>query len=159
LPYADPEKGKAWAAAYRAKNREKEREKQKAWVEANKQHRLEWEKAYRQRDHVKSMRSDGKVRDRIVRKEAFVEPVSRDKVWTRDNGICGICGSPANNDDWHLDHVIPLARGGLHCYDNVQVSHPLCNMRKGKKTNAEIQEEDWVRENRSRYRDRSQEMG
>jgi 5-methylcytosine-specific restriction endonuclease McrA len=35
---------------------------------------------------------------------------------------------PAN---WHLDHVVPLSRGGEHSYANVQVAHPFCNLSKG----------------------------
>jgi len=62
---------------------------------------------------------------------AFVEQVSHMTVWERDKGICGICKAPADPTDWHLDHVVPLAKDGLHWYANVQVSHPRCNLIKG----------------------------
>ncbi len=62
-----------------------------------------------------------------------VERVFRSKVWDRDHGICHICAAPADPDDWHLDHVVPLAAGGEHSYANVAVSHPKCNLRKGAK--------------------------
>lgn len=64
-------------------------------------------------------------------REAYVEDIDRDFVWVRDGGICGICGTPADPDRWDLDHIVPLARGGLHEYANVQVSHPPCNRKKG----------------------------
>ena len=62
---------------------------------------------------------------------AFVEQVSHMTVWQRDNGVCGICKSPADPNNWHLDHIIPLAKEGQHAYVNVQVSHPRCNLTKG----------------------------
>lgn len=60
-----------------------------------------------------------------------VESVNRMKVWERDGGICGICGEVANRDAFHVDHIVPIARGGEHSYANVQVAHPACNLRKG----------------------------
>jgi 5-methylcytosine-specific restriction endonuclease McrA len=134
VPFKDPARGRAWAAEYRAKNREKERAKQRAWVAANRERRRAWERAYRQLDYVKSYRSDMKTLFRMKLKEAYVEPVSRRVVWERDKGICGICGEPADRKLWHLDHITPLVLGGLHCYENVQVSHPRCNMAKGGRT-------------------------
>lgn len=68
----------------------------------------------------------------------FVEPVDREYVWTRDGGLCGICGEEAEPHDWHLDHIIPLARGGDHSHANVQVAHPRCNMVKHDKLPEEM---------------------
>ena len=51
-------------------------------------------------------------------------------VLCRDAGICGICQYPVDPTDWHLDHVIPLSKGGHHTYANVQVAHPDCNQHK-----------------------------
>lgn len=33
-------------------------------------------------------------------------------------------------DNFHVDHVIPLIRGGRHNYENVQTAHPYCNIAK-----------------------------
>lgn len=52
-------------------------------------------------------------------------------VWEIDEGICHICGGQVDVDRWDLDHIISLHMGGAHVYDNVAVSHPLCNSRKG----------------------------
>lgn len=57
--------------------------------------------------------------------------IDRQTVWERDEGICGICGEAADRNDWHMDHVIPVIRGGEHTMENVQVSHPTCNRKKG----------------------------
>jgi 5-methylcytosine-specific restriction endonuclease McrA len=52
-------------------------------------------------------------------------------VLEHDDGMCGICGDDVDPLKFHVDHVIPLARGGSHTYDNVQAAHPTCNIRKG----------------------------
>lgn len=57
----------------------------------------------------------------------WVEDVDRAERFMRDGGLCGICGLAADPDDWHLDHVRPVSKGGEHSYANTQVSHPLCN--------------------------------
>lgn len=70
---------------------------------------------------------------RAAKSNLLVEPVSRAVVWDRDDGMCHICGQPANRNNWHLEHIIPLSRGGEHSYDNTAVRHPRCNLSKGAK--------------------------
>lgn len=31
----------------------------------------------------------------------------------------------------HIDHVIPLVKGGSHTLENVRPSHAICNLKKG----------------------------
>lgn len=75
-------------------------------------------------------------REREARRRASicttqVEKIDLVVVFERDLGLCGLCLGPVDLADWHLDHIVPLALGGTHTYDNVQVSHPLCNLKKG----------------------------
>jgi 5-methylcytosine-specific restriction endonuclease McrA len=32
-----------------------------------------------------------------------------------------------------VDHIVPIMRGGVHSYANVQLAHPRCNRMKGAK--------------------------
>lgn len=65
---------------------------------------------------------------------AFVEQVDPAVVFERDRGICGICTKPIDPPDkWHVDHVVPLAKGGAHSYHNTQPAHAFCNISKGAK--------------------------
>lgn len=58
-------------------------------------------------------------------------------VMERDGWRCHICGDEVDRTVTHgldrssLDHVVPLARGGSHTYDNVRASHWRCNHSKG----------------------------
>jgi 5-methylcytosine-specific restriction endonuclease McrA len=55
----------------------------------------------------------------------------RATIYHRDNGRCGICGGEVDPDSFHLDHIIPFSRGGVHDPGNIQLAHPLCNLKKG----------------------------
>ncbi|MCA1571257.1 MAG: HNH endonuclease [Chloroflexi bacterium] len=61
----------------------------------------------------------------------FVEHVEAVIVLELHDGVCGICGEDVDPFHFHVDHILPLARGGLHCYENCQPAHPICNLRKG----------------------------
>ena len=104
----------------------------KVWYVANRERlaRLTQAWAAANRDR----RNDSWNRRRALKAgPASSEPVSRALVFERDEGICGICLAPVDPVTWHLDHIVPLSRGGPHNYANVQVAHPLCNLSKGRK--------------------------
>lgn len=61
-------------------------------------------------------------------RNAFVEHVDPFVVFQRDEGICGICDKPVDITCFHVDHVIPLAKGGEHSYANTQLAHSTCNL-------------------------------
>jgi len=51
-------------------------------------------------------------------------------VFERDNWTCAYCGT-TEADQWHCDHIIPLARGGSNDSDNLATSCRSCNSSKG----------------------------
>jgi hypothetical protein len=108
----------AYMADYRAANGEKVRAAIARWEQDNP---LRVRELKRNREHARRARLRG----------SFVEYVDVRVVYERDEGICGICGIFVEIDDFHLDHVIPVSRGGEHSYANTQTSHALCNIRKG----------------------------
>ena len=61
----------------------------------------------------------------------------RGRVYSKDRGICGICGKPVNRYEFTIDHIIPLAKGGSNDEDNLQVAHEFCNKVKGSYTENE----------------------
>lgn len=72
---------------------------------------------------------DYETKRRALKNQAKVEKVERSKVYERDNGVCHICKKVVGKI-WHLDHIIPLSKGGEHSYRNVAVSHAFCNLSK-----------------------------
>lgn len=70
--------------------------------------------------------------------------VTLEKLIERDGLRCKICGEMCDPDDhsWSeytgplspsIDHIIPMAKGGGHIWNNVQVAHVICNSNKGDK--------------------------
>lgn len=45
---------------------------------------------------------------------------------------CAICKTSVENG-YHVDHIYPIAKGGTHTPDNVQILCPTCNVRKSDK--------------------------
>lgn len=66
--------------------------------------------------------------------------ITLSRLYRRDGGVCQICGKelsfdidPQSGDYPSIDHIIPLARGGLHQWNNVQLACRRCNWEKGDK--------------------------
>lgn len=73
---------------------------------------------------------------------SFDSSVTLKKLIKRDGLRCAICGEMCdpNDREWSeyfgplyptIDHIIPMAKGGGHTWDNVQVAHAICNSYKG----------------------------
>lgn len=69
------------------------------------------------------------------------EKINRLEIFERDEWTCGLCGYEIDKEirlphpmAATLDHVLPLALGGLHIRENVQAAHHVCNQMKGPNT-------------------------
>ena len=52
----------------------------------------------------------------------------------QQGGICPLCDSSIDRSvlgSFHVDHIIPFFCGGGYEHTNLQVAHPLCNLKKG----------------------------
>lgn len=140
MAYKDPEKYKAYQRAYREANRDKARQYARDYRRRNPNYMKDWHAA--NPDHCRNWRADNPERARelwriqasrrkALKAQAFVENVVPGVVYEMHGGVCGICKGYVEPSDFHVDHVIPLAKGGVHGYINTQPAHPLCNLRKG----------------------------
>ena len=86
-----------------------------------------WQVSYR-------LRNPDKVKQRIELRRARVKSASIYKITVKDikrimSKPCTYCGKHSE----HLDHVIPLSKGGLHGVGNLTASCAYCNRQKGNK--------------------------
>lgn len=67
-----------------------------------------------------------------------------EKAFERDGNECYYCGKgDLDNNDLHIDHKIPISRGGKTTVDNLVVACSNCNNRKYNKTDEEFIK--WIR--------------
>lgn len=62
----------------------------------------------------------------ITRHRAFSEG-DRRVIYNRYKGRCAICGKFVPYDEFTIDHIVPLAKGGDNGTDNLQCAHVWCN--------------------------------
>lgn len=69
-------------------------------------------------------------RARMVNFEGCHQRISYREI-LKDRGLfCPMCGVFIEPRQIHFDHIKPIARGGLHINENLQVAHGLCNQKK-----------------------------
>jgi len=49
----------------------------------------------------------------------------------RNNFKCFYCNDNIKTKTWHLEHVVPISKGGLNSFDNIAPSCKICNLMKG----------------------------
>jgi hypothetical protein len=69
--------------------------------------------------------------DHIPARKAFPAKV-RQAIYDRSGGHCEACGVEIAPDNWHADHVIPVAFGGESTLANGQALCVECNAAKGR---------------------------
>lgn len=112
------EKNRLYAVEYRRKNKEKAKRCVDAWHQKNP-------------DAMRIKKSN-----RRARQKASGGTVSRDlvrRLLELQKFRCVNCKVDLREAGSHLDHIVPLAKGGAHTDGNMQLLCPTCNMRKSDK--------------------------
>ena len=87
---------------------------------------------------VKQYRSNNpdKVREwsktRHSRKTGRLPRGTVKSIGERQHWLCVYCKSDVSQK-YHVDHIIPLAKGGIHAPENIQILCPSCNVKKSSK--------------------------
>ncbi len=56
--------------------------------------------------------------------------ISRERLFARDQHVCGYCGGRFSESDLNIEHVTPESRGGSNNWENVVTACRSCNQRK-----------------------------
>lgn len=89
-----------------------------------------------------AMRIKNDRRIRRMKSRAHDTDITLEKLFSRDGGVCYLCGKRCNWEDVDadgnaqdnypsIDHVRPLSKGGTHTWDNVKLACRKCNTLKG----------------------------
>lgn len=81
--------------------------------------------------------ANARKQNRIPKEQIIDSDITLEALYRRDSGVCYLCGKQC---DWNdkdgnkvgpsypsIDHLIPVARGGLHSWSNVRLAHFKCN--------------------------------
>lgn len=144
---SNADKLKVKGAAYRANNADKVRLASAAWAAKNpermKKNSANWYVA--NQDRVKKMAAAWEFanpdsrrtykrnrRARMLLSNGKLSKGLADKLFKLQKGKCACCKKPLGND-YHLDHIMPLAKGGSNTDDNMQLLTATCNRQKNTK--------------------------
>lgn len=62
----------------------------------------------------------------------------RETLWKVQRGLCNMCGTDLSTVVVHIDHIMPVSRGGTNVDSNVQLLCKSCNSRKGNRLPGEF---------------------
>lgn len=85
---------------------------------------------------VRSYAHNAKAKRRSMLKDSNITHKDLTNWQKQQLKVCKYCSVDCV-DNYHIDHVIPLTKGGQHSLDNLTISCPSCNHSKGNKTLAE----------------------
>jgi len=80
----------------------------------------------------------------VRRKRAFIPPEVRKYVLERDNYQCRSCGKTAAEAKLQVDHIIPVAQGGVDDISNFQTLCQACNQKKSHSTDPRFQRQFYL---------------
>lgn len=108
-------------------------EKQKAYYKDNAEIRKETTKKWQSNNKEKV--SFYKMSNKAMRRAKTSSGISGADLalWAMSQDkVCAYCYCDCEND-YHIDHVIPLSKGGEHQAENLAIACPTCNLRKSSK--------------------------
>ena len=102
---------------YYARHHDERRARQREYLKKH----PEFARAYVTRRRARKHAADGNFKPKDVRRQLRSQ-----------KGRCYWCNAKLNGEH-HIDHVIPLSRGGSNGPDNIVIACPICNLSKGDK--------------------------
>jgi hypothetical protein len=125
------ENGRRGSAAYRDRNRDKVRERDREFMRKMRVENPDYIRLIRHKSRANRRKATGShtVADLVAVRAAQTDAKGR--------LICWECGKPIRSTP-HLDHWIPLAKGGTNDAGNLHYMHAKCNMKKNAKMPTEI---------------------
>jgi 5-methylcytosine-specific restriction endonuclease McrA len=134
----DRERRAAYEKKYWDARRDKRREMVLSSHNKNKERHKSQRQVYLKTDAGLAMYRRQTQKRYALRNAAFVETVSPALLYEEQSGICYLCRGKFEFDQMECDHVIPLAKGGLHQKSNCKMACSTCNRRKGAKLLEEL---------------------
>lgn len=131
------EKLKVYFAQYRSNEKNKDKAKKyavnyhKIYGKINKKHKAEYDVAYKKNNREKIKINKHKRRALEKNASGKLSNGITNKLLTLQNNLCIVCRNKLIK--YHIDHIVPLSKGGSNDDYNVQLLCPSCNHQKNAK--------------------------
>jgi len=68
------------------------------------------------------------------KRDVNLSEIDIDTLMKNQNNLCPLCNNEIfTNDKTHIDHIVPISKGGNNKIENLQIVHEVCNLKKGNK--------------------------
>jgi 5-methylcytosine-specific restriction endonuclease McrA len=125
-----------WEESYAQLDSEANREKARRWArehpERNRERVQQWA-----RDNPEKRRAQRALRRYRENGSGTLSAADIMQMYDDQDGLCAYCEIPLFGE-YHLDHMIPVSRGGIHDWSNIAIACQPCNQRKHAKTAEEF---------------------
>jgi len=135
------ERENANSSRYHLEHKKERREYARKWAMENAELRAAFQSEWREKnpDYAANHKANNRHLYKVYanrRRNRLASGVLSAGIVTRlyalQKGRCACCSCPLD-DSFHLDHIVPLCRGGENTDNNVQLLTAGCNLRKGRK--------------------------
>jgi len=136
---ANPEYNKKLNQKFKERNRKKLSEKQKKYYKKNIEKVKEYKQKYYLTENGRTLIRIAGIKRRALKKATSDGTINKDslfKLFNEQDGKCFYCGGKLDFNikrSVHLDHYIPISKGGTHTIGNVVWSCSKCNLEKSAK--------------------------
>lgn len=120
------------SAKYYSENKSKIDEKTSAWQKSNPLKCREYSSKWRSENPLSTRITNQNRRGRIVAAGGILSKGLANKLFKLQKGKCACCKDDLG-DNYHLDHIVPLSKGGSNKDENMQLLTQRCNLQKGNK--------------------------
>jgi 5-methylcytosine-specific restriction endonuclease McrA len=138
---ANQEQFRAYHKAYQHANRHRTIERLKNWRTNNPERNKEYARAWRKANpHLLVIKEQRRLA-RIKGVGGNLSPGIHKRLMHLQKGLCIVCRTSLKEVRPHLDHIMPIAKGGANTDDNVQLLCPTCNLKKNSKHPVDFMQE------------------
>ena len=92
-------------------------------------HKPKLSKRYEKKTYLDLLKNE-----RLPISKYVVQQVYEDNIKRWGALTCYLCGEPIIFGDDNIEHKIPVSRGGTNSYDNLDIAHKACNLKKRTQT-------------------------